>query len=121
MQFDGSFQPACRFGSVWAPETACFGAFGAGIQGSALARPEHLRASGFTEREAVKIVKAFCKMGEPLYLSHRSRPQLMDPGDEFVLETAFYDNARAKVIFSFSDFKIAAMKCGIQAIPLKVA
>jgi predicted nucleic acid-binding protein len=86
-----------------------------------LTRPEHLQASGFTELEAVKIVKAFCKMGEPVHLSHRLRPQLPDPNDAFVLETAFYGKALAIVTFNYKDFKIAAMKFGIQAIPPKEA
>jgi len=86
-----------------------------------LTRPEHLRASGFTELEAVKIVKSFCKMGEPVHLSHRLRPQLLDPNDEFVLETAFYGKAQAIVTFNYKDFRIAAMKFGIQAISPKEA
>ena len=86
-----------------------------------LTRPEHLRVSGFTQLEAVKIVKAFCKMGEPVHLSHRLRPQLIDPNDEFVLETAFYGKAQAIVTFNYKDFKLAAMQFGIQAISPKEA
>src|ERR1035437_1461820 len=86
-----------------------------------LTRPEHLRVSGFTELEAVKIVKAFCKMGEPVHLSHRLRPQMPDPNDEFVLETAFHGKAQAIVTFNSRDFKVAAMKFGIQAISPKEA
>ncbi|MGA9071918.1 MAG: putative toxin-antitoxin system toxin component, PIN family [Terracidiphilus sp.] len=81
-----------------------------------LTRPEHLRVSGFTELEAVKIVKAFCKMGEPVHLSHRLRPQMVDPNDEFVLETAFHGKAEAIVTFNYKDFKVAAMRFGIQTI-----
>jgi putative PIN family toxin of toxin-antitoxin system len=81
-----------------------------------LTRPEHLRVSCFTESEAIKIVKAFCKMGEPVHLTHRLRPQLLDPNDEFILETAFHGKAQAIVTFNCKDFKIAALKFGIQTI-----
>jgi putative PIN family toxin of toxin-antitoxin system len=86
-----------------------------------LTRPEHLRASGFTAQEAVKIVKAFCKMGEPVHLSHRLRPQLQDPNDEFVLETAFHGKAEAIVTFNYKDFESAARKFGILALSPKEA
>jgi putative PIN family toxin of toxin-antitoxin system len=86
-----------------------------------LTRPEHLRASGFTTEEAVRIVKAFCKMGEPVHLSHRLRPQLQDPNDEFVLETAFHGNAEAIVTFNYKDFEAAARKFGILVLSPKAA
>lgn len=84
-----------------------------------LTRPEHLRVSGFTAQEAVKIVKAFCKNGEPVHLSHRMRPQLRDPNDEFVLETAFHGKAEAIVTFNYRDFEAAARKFGILALSPK--
>ena len=86
-----------------------------------LTRPEHLQVSGFTAQEAVKIVKAFCKMGEPVHLSHRLRPQLQDPNDEFVLETAFHGKAEAIVTFNYKDFESAARKFGILALSPKEA
>jgi putative PIN family toxin of toxin-antitoxin system len=85
-----------------------------------LTRPEHLRASGFTAQEAVKIVKAFCRMGEPIHLAFRLRPQLRDPNDEFVLETAFHGNADVIVSFNRRDFEPAKV-FGIQAISPKEA
>jgi predicted nucleic acid-binding protein len=81
-----------------------------------MTRPEHLLASGFGAEEAVRIVKAFCTMGEPVHLTHRLRPQLQDPNDEFVLETAIYGNAEAIVTFNYRDFKTAARKFGILAL-----
>ena len=67
---------------------------------SVLTRPEHLVASGFTRREAVRIVKAFCKMGEPVDIEFRLRPLSRDPNDEFVLETAFHGKAEMIVTFN---------------------
>ena len=86
-----------------------------------LTRPEHLRASGYTAQEAVKIVKAFCKKGEPVHLAHRLRPQLHDPNDEFVLETAFHGKAEAIVTFNYRDFETAAKRFGILALTPKEA
>ena len=81
-----------------------------------LTRPEHLSISGFSSEEAVGIVKAFCKMGEPVYLAYSLRPQLRDPDDEFVLETAFHGKADVIVTFNSKDFQSAARKFGIQTI-----
>jgi len=60
-------------------------------------------------------------MGEPVHLLHRMRPQLQDPNDEFVLETAFYGRAEAIVTFNYRDFKAAASKFGILALSPKEA
>jgi predicted nucleic acid-binding protein len=72
-----------------------------------LTRPEHLLVSGFTAQEAVKIVKAFCSLGEAVHIAYRLRPQLVDPNDEFVLETAFHGKADAIVSFNRRDFEPA--------------
>jgi putative PIN family toxin of toxin-antitoxin system len=85
-----------------------------------LTRPEHLRVSGFTVQEAVKIVKAFCQKGEPVHIAFRLRPQLLDPNDEFVLETAFHGRADAIVSFNRKDFE-PAKTFGIQTILPKEA
>ncbi|MGA3082468.1 MAG: putative toxin-antitoxin system toxin component, PIN family [Terracidiphilus sp.] len=85
-----------------------------------LTRPEHLLASGFTAQEAVKIVKAFCRKGEPVHIAFRLRPQLLDPNDEFVLETAFHGRADVIVSFNRKDFE-PAKAFGIQTISPKEA
>jgi len=81
-----------------------------------LTRPEHLKVSGYTVGEAVKIVKAFCRMGEPVHIAHRLRPQLRDPDDEFVLETAYHGKADAIVTFNRKDFAAAAKRFRIDTI-----
>ena len=80
-----------------------------------LTRPEHLAFSGFTAEQVVKLVKAVCSLGEPVHLAHRLRPQLRDPDDEFVLETAYHGRADVIVTFNKRDFA-AAEKFGIEAI-----
>lgn len=81
-----------------------------------LTRPEHLAVSGFTREEAVGLVKAFCRMGEPIHIPHLLRPRLRDPDDEFVLETAFHGKADLIVTFNIRDFRLSAESLGIEAI-----
>ena len=81
-----------------------------------LTRPEHLKVSGYLLEEAVHIVQAFCRMGEPIHIAHRLRPQLTDPDDEFVLETAFHGKADVIVTFNRKDFLLAGQRFGIETI-----
>jgi predicted nucleic acid-binding protein len=80
-----------------------------------LSRPEHF--SGLADAQAnVEIVKAFCLMGEPVHISHRLRPQLVDPDDEFVLEAAYHGKADLIVTLNTRDFLTAARRFGIAAL-----
>jgi putative PIN family toxin of toxin-antitoxin system len=79
-----------------------------------LSRPEQLAVSGFSAEEVGGIVKAFCQLGEPVHLARSLRPQLIDPDDEFVLETAVYGKAEGIVTFNARDFRRAASTLGIE-------
>jgi len=80
-----------------------------------LTRPEHL--GGSVDAQAnIDIVKAFCRMGEPVHIAHRLRPQLVDPDDEFVLETAYHGRADLIVTLNIQDFLAAATRFGIAAM-----
>jgi len=81
-----------------------------------LTRPEHLIASGFDPGEAMKIVRAFCKRGEPVHIARLLRPQLVDPDDEFVLETAYHGKAEYIVTFNRKHFASAARRFGIETL-----
>jgi putative PIN family toxin of toxin-antitoxin system len=83
---------------------------------SVLTRPEHLAVSGFAADEAVALVKAFCKMGDLVHLPYLLRPQLTDPDDEFVLETAVHGRADFVVTFNSRDFFRSTRKFGIETI-----
>lgn len=80
-----------------------------------LCRPEHLAVSGYSAEEVVGIVKAFCLKGEPVHISHRLRPQLRDPDDEFILEAAYHGKADVIVTFNRRDFA-AVKRFGIELI-----
>jgi predicted nucleic acid-binding protein len=86
-----------------------------------LTRPELLSATGFSQQDAVTIVKAFCKLGQGVHLPTRIRPQLSDPADEFVLETAVHGHAEAIVTFNLTHFNPAAGRFGIEVIAPRVA
>jgi predicted nucleic acid-binding protein len=83
---------------------------------SVLTRPEHLAVSGFESDEAVSLVRAFCRMGEQVHLPFPLRPQLNDPDDEFVLETAFHGRADVIVTFNSRHFLKAARGFGIETV-----
>jgi len=81
-----------------------------------LMRPEHFAVSGFDSGEAMKIVTAFCFRGETVHIAHRLRPQLVDPDDEFILETAYHGKADCIVTFNRRDFHSAPKRFGIDTL-----
>jgi predicted nucleic acid-binding protein len=81
-----------------------------------LTRPEHLEASGLSAKDAVEIVRAFCISREWVHLRYRLRPQLDDPADEFVLETAFHGKADAIVTFNRKHLEQGARRFGIEVL-----
>lgn len=81
-----------------------------------LTRPELLSTTGFSQADAITIVKAFCKQGEGVHLTTRIRPQLSDPADEFVLETAVHGHADAIVTFNLRHFNAAVERFGLKVL-----
>ena len=80
-----------------------------------LTRSEHF--GGSVDAQAnIEIVKAFCRMGEPVHISYRLRPQLVDPDHEFVLEAAYHGKADLIVTLNTRDFLMAARRFGIEAL-----
>ena len=73
-----------------------------------LKRPEHLGARPPAQSDA--LVNRLCQLAAPVERHTRWRPQLQDPADEMVLETALNGAAHALVTFNVRDFQAAAMR-----------
>ncbi|WP_245591436.1 putative toxin-antitoxin system toxin component, PIN family [Derxia gummosa] len=73
-----------------------------------LLRPEQLAASERDASLTTAFLDAFCLLVEPIHLHYLWRPQLRDPADEMVLETALNGRADALVTLNVGDFGAAA-------------
>ncbi len=78
--------------------------------------PEHRLASGLSEREVEIFLDAVLAMAEPVKAHFLWRPQLRDPGDEMVLETAVNGQADALVTFNVRDFGSVPERFGIEVM-----
>ena len=81
-----------------------------------LTRAEHLRVSEFTHAEVDGLLDAICRTGTEVIIRWQWRPQLHDPDDEMVLETAINGNAQAIVTFNRTDFAHAAERFGLMVL-----
>jgi putative PIN family toxin of toxin-antitoxin system len=81
-----------------------------------LMRAEHLLARGLTVREVADFLDYLAGVVEPVAFHYRWRPQLADPADEMVLETAINGRADAIVTFNIRHF-LAADRFGVMTIP----
>lgn len=75
-----------------------------------LLRPEHRLVTGMSEDDVQGALAAFASASEPIDVHFRWRPQLTDPSDELVLETAVNGRARFLVTHNIRDFESAARK-----------
>ncbi|MDE2805603.1 MAG: putative toxin-antitoxin system toxin component, PIN family [Gemmatimonadota bacterium] len=78
--------------------------------------PAQRIASGLSESEVGTIVSALCAVAEPVRAWFLWRPQLRDPADEMVLETAVNGSANALVTFNRRDFGDAPGAFGIEML-----
>lgn len=72
-----------------------------------LKRPEQLEASWRDAAMTDAFLDAFCLLVEPVHLHYLWRPQLRDPADEMVLETALNGPAEYLVTLNLNDFAAA--------------
>ena len=75
--------------------------------------PAQRIASGLSEEEVSTIVSALCAVCEPVDARYLWRPQLRDPADEIVFETAVNGRADALVTFNRKDFGNVPAQFGI--------
>jgi hypothetical protein len=78
-----------------------------------LVEAEHQLAAGLSEREIRIFLDAVVAMAEPVKTHFLWRPQLRDPGDEMVLETAVNGRADTLVTFNVRDFGTVPARFGI--------
>lgn len=72
-----------------------------------LKRPEQLTASGRSVPMTDAFLDALCLCGEAVHLHYLWRPQLRDPSDEMILETALNGRADVLVSMNIRDFATA--------------
>lgn len=82
---------------------------------SVLKRPEHLAAIGLTTEEVDTVLDALALVIEPVRLAFLWRPQLRDPNDEMVLETAVNGQADRLATFNVRHLAAAAREFGVRA------
>lgn len=78
-----------------------------------LKRDEIAAAHGLATGEIDSLLDAWAVHVDPVELHYTWRPQLRDPKDEMVLETALNGRAEALVTFNAADFAKAAGKFGV--------
>nr|VFJ59800.1 MAG: PIN domain-containing protein [Candidatus Kentron sp. DK]VFJ64125.1 MAG: PIN domain-containing protein [Candidatus Kentron sp. DK] len=70
-------------------------------------RPEHLAVGRRTGSMTDAFLDALCLLIEPVSIHYLWRPQLRDPADEMVLETALNGCADALITLNVKDFLVA--------------
>jgi putative PIN family toxin of toxin-antitoxin system len=81
-----------------------------------LKRPQHLRTAAATPGDIDAILDALAATGMPVIPNFSWRPELSDPGDEMILETAVNGQAAFIVTFNVTHLRNAARRFGVRAI-----
>jgi putative PIN family toxin of toxin-antitoxin system len=67
--------------------------------------PEHIMAGESTKTKVSTFLDTLIEIAEPVQVNFQYRPQLSDPADEMVLETAINGAADAIVTFNQKDYR----------------
>lgn len=70
-------------------------------------RVQHLSAMNLKGNDIEAVLSDLISVSEPVKISYRWRPQLLDPDDEMVLEAAANGRADALVTFNRRDFALS--------------
>src|SRR6516165_9690384 len=84
-------------------------------------RPEHQMAAGLSEQAVHIFVDAVIAMAQPVKIHFLWRPQLRDPADEMVLETAVNGRADLLVTFNERDYGAVPRRFGIEVMTPRLA
>jgi putative PIN family toxin of toxin-antitoxin system len=82
---------------------------------------EHRFAARLSQAQVDIFVTAVIAMAEPVRTHFLWRPQLRDPGDEMVLETAVNGRADALVTFNMRDYGEAPNRFGVELLLPRIA
>ena len=80
------------------------------------AEAEPLAAAGLVPQDALAFLDALALIVRPVAIHYLWRPQLRDPADEMVLETAVNGGADLLVTFNQRDFGKAPARFGIEML-----
>lgn len=83
---------------------------------AACSDPAQRAVSGLTADDVRVVVGALCAVADPVVARFLWRPQLRDPADEMVLETAINGQADALVTFNRRDYDDAPGRFGIELL-----
>ena len=81
-----------------------------------LKRPGQIVAHGLSMDEIDSFLAALASAAEPVTVRFQWRPQLSDPGDEMVLETAVNGRAEALITHNIRHFLMPARKFGLRVL-----
>ena len=79
-------------------------------------RSEHRMEAGLSSRQVEVFLDAIVAMAEPVRTHFLWRPQLRDPNDEMVLETAVNGRANVLVTFNVRDYGTAVAQFGVAVL-----
>jgi predicted nucleic acid-binding protein len=78
--------------------------------------PEHRLVTGLSMEDVDTFLNSLIGLAEPVDVHFLWRPQLRDPGDEMVLETAANGRAAALVTFNQRDYGSAPASFGAEVL-----
>jgi predicted nucleic acid-binding protein len=79
-----------------------------------MSRAEHLAASGLTRGDVGVLIDGLVAVARHVRVDFLWRPQLRDPADDMVLETAVNGGGRMLVTFNRRDFRAGATRFDLE-------
>ena len=81
-----------------------------------LSRPEQLQAAGVSVKDVGNLLDVLAGVLHPVEIQFLWRPQLRDPADDMVLETAVNGGAQSIVTFNHRDFLPQVLRFGVTVL-----